>query len=556
MHLPTLPPSALSAFARLHQILLNGISISHVSPEVGLGVLFHPENYNPAQPPILAIGKDLTLSAETVESAAKVDHWIGDLLRACCGLGGAGSKENDGRDGRGNIAVLPMLDLDKEDEEGIQPWGRNPRLMIMLFLAVMMVRGSVESEESNDQKRKAVGVGSGGIWSEYIKFLPNVSIPTTWTEEECALLRGTSLDSAVTSKKATLEHEFYSFQHFTSSIPWCKQYFWNPTSPSSLFTLRNWVQIDAWFRSRVVELPGVGHCLIPYLDMVNHSDDAANAYYNLNEDGDIDLLPIDADDGLLSTKETTEVRINYGLYKSSAELLFSYGFLNAHTSCQWLSLPLPSSPLDPLTPAKERILHSPPTVKLIDLPSPLSIAWLSAEIWLLITNAEDGLEFKVLQQTDGSQELVLYWRDDTDVEEGVLVDDMDTLRRCLEKSDLWEVFLLRAIVTLQQIVTDKLQQLDESEEIFTTILESAKRSSTEGQTGTVEHQGEMREGVVALARELRERERRLLTKSITWFEEEKERLVKMEVIQGYLAKAQEGQEGQGEGGEEEEEDFS
>ena len=43
--------------------------------------------------------------------------------------------------------------------------------------------------------------------------------------------------------------------------------------------------------------------------MVNHSDDAANAYYNLGENGDIDLLPIDADDGLLFTKEITEVRI-------------------------------------------------------------------------------------------------------------------------------------------------------------------------------------------------------------------------------------------------------
>ena len=43
--------------------------------------------------------------------------------------------------------------------------------------------------------------------------------------------------------------------------------------------------------------------------MVNHSDDAANACYDLNEDGNIDLLPIDTDDGLLTIKETMEVRI-------------------------------------------------------------------------------------------------------------------------------------------------------------------------------------------------------------------------------------------------------
>jgi len=168
MHLPTYPPSALSAFARLHQLLLNGTSISHISPGVGLGVLFHPEKYNPAYPPLLTIGKDLTLSAETVELVAKSDHWIRDLLRACCGLLEAESEENDGCGGPGNIPGLDLGDEDEEGREEIKPWGRNPRLMIMLFLAVMMVRGSVEAEEPNDQKRKAVGVGSGGIWSEYV----------------------------------------------------------------------------------------------------------------------------------------------------------------------------------------------------------------------------------------------------------------------------------------------------------------------------------------------------------------------------------------------------
>ena len=169
MRLPTYPPSALSAFARLHQLQLNGTSISHISPEVGLGVLFHPEKYNPACPPLLTIGKDLILSAETVELAAKNDHWIRGLLRACCGLFEAESKENDGCGELGSIPGLNLGDGGGEDGgEKIQPWGRNPRLMIMLFLAVMMVRGSVEAEESNDQKRKAVGVGSGGIWSEYV----------------------------------------------------------------------------------------------------------------------------------------------------------------------------------------------------------------------------------------------------------------------------------------------------------------------------------------------------------------------------------------------------
>jgi len=169
MHLPTYPPLALGAFARLHQLQFNGTTISHISPEIGLGVLFHPEAYNPAHRPLLTIGKDLTLSAESVESAAKSDHWIRDLLRACCGLFRTDIEENEKEGGLRNISGQDLEDGEEGDGEGeTRPWGRNPRLMVMLFLAVMMVRGSVEAEEPNEEKRKAVGVGSGGVWSEYV----------------------------------------------------------------------------------------------------------------------------------------------------------------------------------------------------------------------------------------------------------------------------------------------------------------------------------------------------------------------------------------------------
>lgn len=174
MRLPTYPPSALAAFARLHQLQLNGTSISHISPDVGLGMLFHPEQYNPAHRPLLTIDKDLVLSVESIESAAKSDHWIRDVLRACCGLLG-GDAQGDGKRGKeAGTEKFPGLELELEDEdegegEEIQQWGRNPRLMIMLFLAVMVVRGAVEAEGSareSEQRRKVVGVGSGGVWSE------------------------------------------------------------------------------------------------------------------------------------------------------------------------------------------------------------------------------------------------------------------------------------------------------------------------------------------------------------------------------------------------------
>ena len=115
-------------------------------------------------------------------------------------------------------------------------------------------------------------------------------------------------------KKSALRREFHTFQKLTASIPWCKQYLWEPSSPAEGFTLSNWVQIDSWLRSRSLELPGLGICLIPFLDMVNHSDDA-NAYYSLDDDGNVVLLPIEANDGetLLSrdTEDSTEIRIKY-----------------------------------------------------------------------------------------------------------------------------------------------------------------------------------------------------------------------------------------------------
>lgn len=204
------------------------------------------------------------------------------------------------------------------------------------------------------------------------------------------------------------------------------------------------------------------------------------------------------------------------------------------------------SSLDPLTPAKEKILSRPPSVKLIDLDS-TEIAWISLEIWLIVTNAEDGLEFNVLQQIDGTRELKLYWRsgDDDDTidggRDGVMIEDIDTLKRCLEGSRLWEVYHLRAVVTLQQVIAEKLQSMNDADDLIGTIEESARLASIEGRLGNLEHSLQVRESVVNLARELRAREWSLLQKSITWFEEEKGRLVATDVVQKYLAEAQEGE---------------
>ena len=223
MHHPIFPPDTLTALAHLNQVHLNGITISQISPVLGLGVLFHSDKYNPECCSLITIDKELILSLESVELASKSDLLLREVLRACCGILGADPGEDYGVDHEVvGVSCLDLLneDEDEDEEDEIHLWGRNPRLMIMLFLAIMLARGRVESEENVTRERRglSVRIGSGGIWSvygpvqhrnglefpnlsilylgsiRYIKFLSGVSLPTVWTEAECALLRGTSLD--------------------------------------------------------------------------------------------------------------------------------------------------------------------------------------------------------------------------------------------------------------------------------------------------------------------------------------------------------------------------
>ena len=167
MKLQTYSAITLSPFARLHNLKLNGISIASLGPLLGLGIVFDPAKYDSVDPALLTIDRDLILSAESVELAAKSDARIRDLLKACCCI------QDTSVNGEPNDITfdLSALQVDEEDDEeerrNIKPWGRNPRLMIMLFLAVMMARGVAgDSDKINDQRKRALGVGTGGIWSE------------------------------------------------------------------------------------------------------------------------------------------------------------------------------------------------------------------------------------------------------------------------------------------------------------------------------------------------------------------------------------------------------
>lgn len=133
------------------------------------------------------------------------------------------------------------------------------------------------------------GVGVLNPLTEYVKYLPEELLPTFWTEEEQDLLTGTTLQPAVRAKLNSLLREFEIVRTATETIDWCAKYWWD--EDNGLVSFDDWMQVDAMYRSRALEFPGVGDCMCPCVDMANHaSGDATAALYETDEDGDGLLL--------------------------------------------------------------------------------------------------------------------------------------------------------------------------------------------------------------------------------------------------------------------------
>lgn len=76
---------------------------------------------------------------------------------------------------------------------------------------------------------------------------------------------------------------------------------------------------------------------------------------------------------------------------------------------------------------------------------------------LMCINEEDGLSFRVLQETTGGRHLQMLW-DSKDVEDNAKLVDL------LEESNLWPVYQLRATALVKDRVETQLAQLTGSEE--------------------------------------------------------------------------------------------
>jgi hypothetical protein len=192
--------------------------------------------------------------------------------------------------------------------------------------------------------------------------------------------------------------------------------------------------------------------MIPGIDMLNHSS-KPNSYYEQMSNNNVTLLL--RPDMKLDTG--AEVTISYGTSKTEAEMLFSYGFIDEQSITKGLVLTLEPFPDDPLGKAKAAAFSGPPVVRLFVEQD--KIRWESPFLYLMCLNEEDGLEFRVLQQTDGSRsKLKVFWQ------ESDVTDATNKFESLTDEHPLKDVFQLRAVALLQDRIRQQLERLYESED--------------------------------------------------------------------------------------------
>ncbi|KEY73720.1 hypothetical protein S7711_06296 [Stachybotrys chartarum IBT 7711] len=389
-----LPLETFPAWTVLHDVNFTKVSLCEMENK-GFGLVTSGESLEGDV--LLEIPGELVLSAEAVDDYAKVDHHFKQLLEAC------GSQSR-----------------------------RRKILLYLLNHLVLSTRSATSSQR-----------GASTPWTEYIKYLPRpIPVPTMWSDEEQDLLRGSSLESALRAKLAVLGSEFEEIRETSSEIPYWNALLWEKDTAR----LQDWILIDAWYRSRCLELPRAGDSMVPALDMANHAH-KPTAFYEEDYDGVV-RLRVKPGHSLAMGEEVT---ISYGEAKPAAEMLFSYGFVDADSSKYEMTLQLDPLPDDPLGKAKTHIFGKPRTLKLFK--TERGFEWDCAFGILACLNEEDGLDFRVLQDNQGDRQLKLFWQDE-DVTERA--EDFGSL---IQNHPLCAVFTLRVVSVLKEKVASQLESL-------------------------------------------------------------------------------------------------
>lgn len=178
-------------------------------------------------------------------------------------------------------------------------------------------------------------------------------------------------------------------------------------------------------------------------------------------------------------------------------MIFSYGFLESElTDARQLFLDLDIPGDDPLKPAKKAFCKDAPGVRLFVPPESERTDWESGFVWWACVNEEDGLDFCVLQTTEGQQELKATWKEKE-------VSPSNSLRDVISKDPLWDVFQLRAVVFLLERLEIQFVMLQESNEYVSKI----NHDEIGANTG-------IRSDIYATIEELRKLETELLERGI------------------------------------------
>lgn len=336
-------------------------------------------------------------------------------------------------------------------------------------------------------------IGVKSPFTDHFRSLPKeILLPTFYTTEERELLIGTSLFDAVQSKFSSLEKEFDLLKERTQSIEWCRKAWWD--EQTGRLTFEDWLLADAMYRSRAIDLPrGVGDGMVPVLDMANHAgDDRYNARFEIADDGRVLLLLREGK----QIAENEEVTISYGC-GGACEMIFSYGFLEDNVqSAREIFLSLYAPDDDPLRIAKLHFAKEAPGVRIF-LDAEGKVKWESNFVWWTCVNEEDGLDFEVLQTTDGNRELQAVWMGERL--------EPENLRATLMSDPRKDIFMLRAVVIIQDRVEKQGEEL----------------SLTQGSVDEyVKHSSGQRSYTFDMVQRLRDLELNLLTASYGALEQE------------------------------------
>lgn len=139
--------------------------------------------------------------------------------------------------------------------------------------------------------------------ASYIKYLPLEDLPTFWSEEDLEVLAGTSLAAALDAKFNSLYQEYENLRKSTAHITWCKNCWWDEVD--GILTFDDWKQVDAMYRSRALEFPGIGDAMVPCVDMANHASGRSTVALYESDDSGNGLLLVRPNHDLSENEEIT-----------------------------------------------------------------------------------------------------------------------------------------------------------------------------------------------------------------------------------------------------------